>query len=219
MTHPRTARPNPAAPFRDAAPAPKPDFAWLASRLGNARACNDAYSGGHCDRVATIACAIAVADGFASDALHWLRIGALLHDVGKAALPRAILDKPAALDAAEWELVRRHPLVGAEMVMDLAFPADVRPGVQWHHERWDGTGYPHRLPGEEIPRAARIVCIADVYDALTSERSYKHAISHDLAMAAMRADAGRQFDPTLFALFERVAEAHAGEWAQQPALV
>ena len=165
----------------------------------------DRYTQGHCERVADIACALAARAGLDAQSLFWFRIGAMLHDVGKLVIPSEILNKPTRLSDDEWTLVRQHPSVGVEMLADIEFPWDVRPIVESHHERWDGKGYPHGLAGESIPLTARILCIADVYDALTSERSYKKALSHGEAIDIMRHDVGRQFDPELFALFEEIA--------------
>jgi putative nucleotidyltransferase with HDIG domain len=181
------------------------DFLDVVRRWGESIECNDDYTQGHCERVADIACALAMRDGMDEQSLFWFRIGALLHDVGKLVIPPAVLNKRSPLSAAEWELMRSHPTAGVEMLADVEFPWDVSPIVQGHHERWDGQGYPHGLAGEAIPRVARMVSIADVYDALTSERSYKKGMSPAAAMEVMRADVGRQFDPALFALFEQVA--------------
>lgn len=181
-----------------------PDFVELARRWANDIECNDAFTQGHCERVADIACALAGADGFASERLYWFRVGALLHDIGKFVVPAEVLNKAGRLSAAEWDVVRCHPSAGAEMVQDVAFPAEVMDVLRSHHERWNGTGYPQGLAGEAIPRAARIVAIADAYDAITSARSYKPALTHEAAMAVLRIDIGRHFDPQLFALFERV---------------
>src|SRR3954470_8121070 len=162
----------------------------------------DRYTQGHCERVADIACTLALRAGVEPRDLFWFRIGATVHDVGKLIIPSEVLNKPGKLSPDEWELVRRHPVAGVEMLADMDFPGDVIPMVRSHHERWDGKGYPDALAAEEIPRSARILCIADVYDALMSKRSYKGALSHDAAIEIMRADVGGQFDPTLFAHFE-----------------
>ncbi len=191
------------------------DFLEVARRWGTSIECNDEYTQGHCERVASIACALAAADGMSGQSLFWFRIGALLHDVGKLMLPAGVLNKCGKLSADEWAAVRSHPVAGVSMLSEVEFPWDVSPIVKSHHERWDGAGYPDGLAGDAIPRVARMVCIADVYDALTSERSYKQAMTHDAAMAVMRADSGRQFDPDLFALFERVAGLHAEAWTKQ----
>ena len=114
--------------------------------------------------------------------LFWFRIGALLHDVGKLMIPAEVLNKPGKLSPEQWALIKSHPTAGVELLADIDFPWDVRPIVESHHERWDGKGYPHKLAGESIPLTARVLCIADVYDALTSKRSYKQAFTHDEAM-------------------------------------
>lgn len=181
------------------------EFVHVARRWGESIEAKDRYTQGHCQRVAELACAIAQKSGFDQNALFWFRIGALLHDVGKLVIPQEVLNKPGKLDEAEWQLMRSHCTAGVEMLADIEFPWDVRPMIESHHERWDGRGYPHGLAGEAIPLVARILTIADVYDALTSVRSYKRAHSHDEAMAILRADVGTMFDPRVFAWFEEVA--------------
>jgi diguanylate cyclase (GGDEF)-like protein len=124
-----------------------------------------------------------------------------------------VLNKPGKLTDEEFALMRAHPAAGVALLAEVEFPWDVRPVVLSHHERWDGRGYPHGLAGEAIPLTARILCVADVYDALTSVRSYKRALSHDEAMGIMRRDVGTMFDPRVFAWFEAVAPA----WAERAA--
>jgi len=178
------------------------DFLDVVRRWGESIESKDHYTQGHCERVADLACALAAEAGLDQKSLFWFRIGALLHDVGKLMIPPEILNKPGRLTTEEWVMIKKHPVWGVEMLADIDFPWDVRPIVESHHERWDGTGYPHGLKGEDIPRTARILCVADVYDALTSERSYKKAVSHEQALDMMRSDVGGQFDPELFPLFE-----------------
>ncbi len=165
----------------------------------------DAYTRGHCERVAELACALATRAGVEDGVLFWFRVGALLHDVGKIVLSSEILNKSDKLTADEWDVMKLHPGAGADILREINFPYDVNAIVRHHHENWDGSGYPDALRGERIPLWARIVCLADVYDALTSDRSYKGALSHDAAIEVMRRDVRRQFDPALFALFEDVA--------------
>jgi diguanylate cyclase (GGDEF)-like protein len=167
----------------------------------------DRYTQGHCERVADLSCSLAIRAGMDPRELFWFRIGAIVHDVGKLIIPSEILNKPGKLAPDEWELIKRHPVAGVEMLADMDFPGDVIPMVRSHHERWDGHGYPDGLTGDNIPRSARILCIADVYDALTSKRSYKGALSHESALDIMRADVNRQFDPELFAHFESLTRA------------
>jgi putative nucleotidyltransferase with HDIG domain len=184
----------------------------IAGRLARTAECGDEHINGHSRRVALIASTLAAEDGLDVDAVFWVRIGALLHDVGKLRLPGEMLTKCGALTADEWTLMRRHPALGDAMLGQRALPHAVRSAVAAHHEWWNGLGYPYGLAGEAIPHVSRIVAIADVYDALTSERSYKRAMSHRAAMHVMRRDVGRQFDPGLFACFEGVAAVQSRSW-------
>lgn len=189
------------------------DFEAVVRRWGESIESQDRYTKGHCDRVAALACALYHEAKLDPKQLFWFRLGALLHDVGKLSVPASVLNKPGRLTSEEWALVRQHPTVGVRMLADVDFPYDVRPIVESHHERWDGEGYPTGLKGEAIPLEARILCVADVYDALTSERSYKKPVSHAQAMEMMRAEAGAQFDPALFAHFEELMRRSPQLWA------
>jgi HD-GYP domain-containing protein (c-di-GMP phosphodiesterase class II) len=115
-----------------------------------------------------------------------------------------MLKKPGGLDDREWEEMRAHTTVGDQIVAELGFPYDLRPMVRSHHERWDGAGYPDGLSGEAIPLIARVLCIADVYDALTTDRSYRSAFSQDEALTIMENEAGKMIDPRLFGVFKSV---------------
>ena len=191
------------------------DFLDVVRKWGESIEEKDVYTQGHCVRVADVSCAIWARVSAGDDtSLFWFRIGALLHDVGKLMIPAEVLNKPGKLSAEEWALIKSHPTAGVELLADIDFPWDVRPIVESHHERWDGAGYPHGLAGEAIPLTARVLCIADVYDALTSKRSYKQAFNHDDAMEIMRGDVGRQFDPALFAVFEEIVR--RGTWRNTP---
>jgi response regulator RpfG family c-di-GMP phosphodiesterase len=130
-----------------------------------------------------------------------IRIAALLHDVGKVAVPQEILDKPAPLSSAEWRSVVQHPRIGQVILEHAAALRDAVPIILHHHERYGGHGYPFGLRANEIPLGARIVAIADAYDAMTHDRPYKRAMSHDAAIAELRQHAGTQFDPQLVELF------------------
>ncbi|HXT14680.1 MAG TPA: HD domain-containing phosphohydrolase [Gemmatimonadaceae bacterium] len=179
-------------------------FYELVGRWAQSIESKDAYTLGHCERVADYACALARDVGFDDITLFWFRIGALLHDVGKIAVPSEILNKPGRLTPEEREAMELHAAAGANMLGDIDFPWDVIPMVRGHHERWDGTGYPDRLAGEDIHLSARITCIADVFDALTTDRPYRAGFTREQALAMMAADSGKLFDPELFARFERV---------------
>lgn len=187
------------------------DFLDVARRWGESIEAKDIYTQGHCVRVADLSGAIwSRIGGDDAMSIFWFRIGALLHDVGKLMVPAEVLNKAGQLNNAEWLLMKQHPTAGVELLADVEFPWDVRPIVESHHERWDGRGYPHGLAGEAIPLTARVLCIADVYDALTSKRSYKQAFNHDEAMEIMRGDVGTQFDPDLFGTFEDIVR--RGTW-------
>lgn len=162
----------------------------------------DLYTAGHCARVADYTTQLAAAIGFSGRDLNWIRMGAFLHDVGKARLPASMLKKPGTLDDREWEEMRAHTVVGDQIVAELDFPYDLRPMVRSHHERWDGAGYPDGLSGEAIPLIARVLCIADVYDALTTDRSYRSAFAKEDALAIMEREAGKMLDPHLFGVFK-----------------
>ena len=168
---------------------------------GEAIESTDRYTAGHCERVAAYTCLLGGAIGIHGRDLTWLRMGAFLHDVGKTEVPVEVLNKPSGLTAEEWELMKAHTTKGDEIVSALDFPWEIRPIVRSHHEKWDGTGYPDQLKGPEIPLHARILCIADVFDALTTTRSYRPALSREEALRIMRQDSGRHFDPELLEIF------------------
>nr|MBA3671805.1 diguanylate cyclase [Gemmatimonadaceae bacterium] len=180
------------------------DFLEVVRKWGDSIESKDYHTQGHCERVADLAGALAARAGLDETSLFWFRIGALLHDVGKLIVPAEVLNKPGKLTEEEWALVRQHPAAGEQMLADVQFPWDVTPMVRSHHERWDGKGYPDGLAGEAVPFAARVLCIADVYDALTTERSYKRAFTQIEAIEIMRREIGKQFDPLLFVKFEEL---------------
>lgn len=180
-------------------------FLEMAKQWGDSIESKDRYTQGHCERVAFFACVLADSAGFNSRSLFWFRIGALLHDIGKIIVPTEVLNKPGKLTDEEWAIMKRHPEAGLELVADIDFPGDIGAIIRNHHERWDGGGYPDGLKGEEIPFAARILCVADVYDALTTTRSYRPGLTHARAAEIMRASTG-QFDPDLLETFLNWAE-------------
>jgi putative nucleotidyltransferase with HDIG domain len=135
-----------------------------------------------------------------------LQIGAYLHDIGNASVPGSVLGKQGKLEPEEWAIVQEHPVMGARLIAELEFPAEVTPMVRNHHEHWDGTGYPDRLGGEDIPMTARILCIADIFDALTSDRSYRPAYDVKEALDIMQSEAGSKIDPAMFVTFRAMIE-------------
>lgn len=146
---------------------------------------SDTYTFGHSGRVAEYAVAIATAFGLADSELTAVRVGAYLHDVGKIRVPHEILNKPDKLTAAEFEIIKLHPVYGVELLASVDFPWDVKPIVRSHHEKIDGTGYPDGLRDDEIPLSAQIIGIADVFDALTTARSYRAALSRERALTEL----------------------------------
>jgi putative nucleotidyltransferase with HDIG domain len=181
-------------------------FLDVVRQWGESIESKDSYTQGHCVRVSDLGCAIARRLAWDDHRMFWFRVGALLHDVGKIHIPAGILNKPDRLTSEEWAQMRSHPEAGLELLRGIDFPEDVLPIVLSHHEKWDGTGYPHGLAGEAIPLSARILGLADVYDALATDRSYKPGLPHDEAMRIMRENSGTHFDPDLFQEFEAVME-------------
>jgi HD-GYP domain-containing protein (c-di-GMP phosphodiesterase class II) len=140
-----------------------------------------------------------------------LRYAAAFHDIGKLAIPREVLNKPGPLDEDEWAVMAQHTLIGERILRPIEFLAPIRSIVRGAHERWDGTGYPDRLAGEEIPLGARILFACDAYDAMTTDRSYRTALAPGDAQAELRRCAGTQFDPVVVdALLDVVTAAEAG---------
>jgi HD-GYP domain-containing protein (c-di-GMP phosphodiesterase class II) len=148
--------------------------------------------------------AIARAHGVSEPELRDLEHGVLLHDIGKIGIPDAILLKPGPLTPAEWQVMRSHPEIGRRLIEKIPFLRGAVPVVYHHHERWDGTGYPLGLRGEEIPLGARIFALADALDAMTFDRPYSRAISLDAAREEILRCAGTHFDPAVVASFMRI---------------
>ena len=178
------------------------EFLEMVERWGESIEAKDAYTRGHCQRVAGYAGRLAdeLLDGWE---LVWFRMGAFLHDIGKTGVADEILNKPGPLTPAERAAMQQHAALGDAMLAGIEFPWDVRCVVRSHHERWDGRGYPDGLAGPGIPLPARILCLADVFDALTTTRSYHSARSPEEALHIMRTDA-RAYDPQLFPSFQRL---------------
>jgi putative two-component system response regulator len=161
----------------------------------------DRETEGHSQRVTELTVKLAEALGMSEEEIMHLRRGALLHDMGKIGIPDAILHKPAALSDDEWTMMRKHP----QFVYDMLYSVEyLRPALDipyCHHEKWDGTGYPRGLKGEEIPMAARLFAVVDVWDALTSDRPYRPAWSEEQALTYIREQSGKHFDPQVVELF------------------
>jgi hypothetical protein len=172
----------------------------------------DAYTAGHSERTAAIAVHVGLRLGVPVDTLRAVARGGYLHDVGKITIPDAILNKPGALDAEERSVIETHPRSGYELVLPALELHECVGAVLHHHERWDGTGYPDRLAADAIPLIARVVAVADVWDALTSDRSYRLGLDPDVALAHIVAGRGSHFDPDVVDAFVGLA----ADWGYSP---
>lgn len=171
--------------------------------LANSIDLRDPYTRGHVERVTVYCHALAQELGWQGRLVDNLRFGAILHDIGKIMISEKILSQSGPLSEAEWLEMKRHPIIGAEMIRDIPFLAPAVPIVRHHHERWDGRGYPDGLQGEAIPLGARLVALADGFDAISTDRSYRQALSLEQAYAEIRACAGSRYDPEVVAAFQR----------------
>ena len=181
--------------------------------LANALEAKDVCTRGHSERVAALARRIALAAGIAPGPADIIAQAGLLHDLGKIGIPEHVLRKPGPLSEEEWAVMRRHPIVGAQIVAPLEFFAEGAVIVRHHHERHDGSGYPDGLRGELIPLGARIVAVADVYDALTSDRPYRARLARDEAVRRLDVEAGQTLDARLTALCVHLTDDAAPERA------
>lgn len=175
--------------------------------LANAVEARDAYTGKHAERVAAYALRIAHAARLDLAGDREIEFGFLLHDVGKVAVPDAILFKPGRLTPEERLVMEQHPVTGSQIVREIDFLGEARNVIRHHHERFDGTGYPDGLSGEQIPLSARVFAVADVLDALTTERPYRRSSSIAQARAIIGAGSGSQFDPAIIAAFDQIPDA------------
>jgi len=169
--------------------------------LANALEAKDVHTRGHSERVAALARRIALAAGVPPAAADVIAQAGLLHDLGKIGIPEGVLRKAGPLSDEEWAVMRRHPILGAQIVAPLEFFAEGAVIVRHHHERHDGSGYPDGLRGAEIPLGARIVAVVDSYDALTSDRPYHDVHAPGVALSILREEAGWTLDPEVVAAF------------------
>jgi putative two-component system response regulator len=181
----------------------------VVAALANAVEAKDLVTERHCQRLASLSGLLAQRIDLPIDDREAIVYGALLHDVGKIGVPEAILQKPGPLTEDEWAVVRRHPQIGERICKPLAFSERYVPIVRHHHERWDGAGYPDRLAGELVPVGARIVALADALDAMTQDRPYRRGMPLEAALAEIRRETGRQFDPGLAPEFVAMIESEA----------
>jgi HD-GYP domain-containing protein (c-di-GMP phosphodiesterase class II) len=175
--------------------------------LANALEAKDPYTRGHSERVSRTSGRIAAALAVEASQVDVIGQAGLLHDIGKIGVPEHVLRKPGALTPDEWALMRRHPVVGADIVAPLEFFAAGALVIRYHHERWDGSGYPEGLRGQAIPLGARIIAVADVWDALTSDRPYRPALTAADAEDVLESEAGRALDRDVVASFRSLRRA------------
>ncbi len=170
-------------------------FMQIVKTLSGAIDAKDTYTNGHSIRVAEYSREIARRAGFQEEAQDDVYMMGLLHDVGKIGIPDAIINKPARLTDEEYSVIRNHPVVGAEILGNITEFPKLSTGAKWHHERYDGRGYPDGISGENIPAEARIIAVADAYDAMSSRRSYRDILPQTQLREEMEKGVGTQFDP------------------------
>ncbi|MBI4512319.1 MAG: HD domain-containing protein [Deltaproteobacteria bacterium] len=169
--------------------------------LAEAIEAKDAYTKGHCGRVAAYAMALAREAQYPEEAMEALEFASFLHDIGKIGVRDAVLLKPGPLDESEWEHMRTHPVKGYEIASQIEILKPTMPAIRNHHERWDGLGYPDGLKGDQIPLSARIVAVADAYDAMATDRPYKRGLPLEECEKLLLKNAGIMFDPVLVEIF------------------
>ncbi|MDQ4144195.1 MAG: HD domain-containing protein [Actinomycetota bacterium] len=178
--------------------------------LVSALEARDPYTEAHAGRISDMAVALSVAMKVPMEQRRAIRLGSILHDVGKIGIADSILQKTGPLSDEEWVIMKKHPKIGERMLSRIDFLAPALPIVRSHHERWDGKGYPEGLAGADIPVGARIVAVCDAFDAMTSDRPYRKAMSVSEACSELRRNSGSQFDPECVELLVRVATAEEG---------
>jgi HD-GYP domain-containing protein (c-di-GMP phosphodiesterase class II) len=195
--------------------------------LANALDARDPYTAGHSRRVSELSCATASAMLLSTEDVERIRIGALLHDIGKIGVSDSVLQKPTRLTDDEFALVKQHPVIGRRILEGVQGFAPYLGAVEFHHENWDGTGYPKGQVGEDTPIDARVIHVADAYDAMTTDRSYRRGMTHERAISILMENASIQFDPRIVELFvclprevftRQSAESITPDDAAQPAM-
>lgn len=198
-------------------------FLGVLEALSAAIDAKDRYTCGHSERVAHLAVKLAEQIELDEELTERLRISGLVHDIGKIGVPESVLTKPGRLTLDEFEIIKRHPEIGVRILRDIPQLTDVLPGVLHHHERWDGRGYPYGLAGDKIPLFARLLALADSFDAMSSTRTYRAAMPRPTVLGEIRKGAGAQFDPAFatmfiqldFTSYDRMVETHMRQDPQQ----
>ena len=171
--------------------------------LANAIEARDQYTRKHVDRVMAYAILLAKEMGWQGNRLEELRFGAILHDIGKIHVRETTLCKNGPLNDEEWEEMRQHPILGADMIRDIDYLKPAEPAIRYHHERWNGKGYPYGLAGDKIPIMARIIAVADTFDAMTTTRAYRKALPVEAAYNEIVSGSGERYDPLVVDAFLR----------------
>ncbi len=186
--------------------------------LAEAIEAKDPYTKGHCGRVAAYSLLLAKEAGYPEDGLETLEFGAFLHDIGKIGIKDAVLLKPGPLDEPEWVHMREHPVKGYDIASKIQMLHPIMPAVRNHHERWDGSGYPDKMHSHDIPLVARIVAIADAYDAMSTDRPYKAGLPLAECEAVLRKTGGKMYDPDLIEVFvtRKLGELYREDYADLP---
>lgn len=174
--------------------------------VANALDAKDAYSEGHSRRVAAYSAQLAEKLGMTEDEVMNIRIIALLHDIGKIGVPDSVLKKPGRLTEEEFAMMKQHTVVGSDILKDISMIPGIDIGTKYHHERYDGKGYPEGLKGENIPYIARVIAVADSYDAMTSNRIYRKHLTNEQVMSELKKGEGTQFDPVIVKMMEKLLE-------------
>jgi putative nucleotidyltransferase with HDIG domain len=190
-----------ASAVRDARENLQRAYVEFVGSLANALDARDPSTAGHSKRVSALSCATGRKLGLMPAELDEIRIGALLHDIGKIGISDTVLQKTGKLTAEEFAIIQQHPEIGRRILEGVQGFAPYLAVVELHHENWDGTGYPKGLSGEATPLAARIVHVSDAYDAITSDRPYRRGMSHEMALSILREFAGKHFDPKIVEAF------------------
>ena len=167
------------------------------SALTSAIDAKDSYTHGHSERVTQLSIELAREVSLSAEAIEEIRLAGTLHDIGKIGIPESILNKPGRLTDEEFGVIKSHPDLGVRILANVDFLSKIIPGIKHHHERYDGHGYPTGLKGEEIPLSARIICVADTYDAMTSDRPYRKAMDTRTGLEEISRCRNSQFDPSL----------------------
>ena len=194
-------------------------FIGTVKALSAAIDAKDQYTQGHSERVAMLSEMLALKVGYSEEEAGRIRISGLVHDVGKIGVAESVLCKPGRLTDEEFDMIKTHPRIGHEIMKEIPDLHDILPGVLHHHERWDGHGYPGNLAGEDIPRMARIMALADTFDAMSSNRAYRAGMSRDKVFAEFKKCAGTQFDPDLvepflaldFSIYDEMVSKHKSQ--------